>query len=102
MVKLRRIGHATFETPDLDRMVDYYTEVLGLVLVEREKDRAFLATQVGLLAIQLNRADTERGAMLSFEVAPHSDFGALGPRTGEGRHRKRIAQRFDPRHRAEC
>ncbi len=77
MVKLRRIGHATFETPDLDRMIDYYTEVLGLVLVEREKDRAFLATQVGLLAIQLNKADAERGTMLSFEVAPNSDFGAL-------------------------
>ncbi len=56
MIKPRRIGHATFETPDLDRMVDYYTEILGLVLAEREKDRAFLATQVGLLAIQLNKA----------------------------------------------
>ena len=57
MIKPRRIGHATFETPDLDRMIDYYTEVLGLVLAEREKDRAFLATQVGLLAIQINKAE---------------------------------------------
>jgi len=77
MIKPRRIGHATYETPDLNRMVDYYTEVLGLVLVERDKDRAFLATQVGLLAIQLNKADAERGVMLSFEVAPNSDFGEL-------------------------
>ena len=50
---------------------------MGLVLAEREKDRAFLATQVGLLAIQLNKGDTERCTTLSFEVAPNSDFGAL-------------------------
>ena len=77
MIKPRRIGHAVYETPDLDRMIDYYTEVVGLVLAEREKDRAFLATQVGQLAIQLNKASAERGVMLSFEVAPNSDFGAL-------------------------
>ena len=77
MIKPRRIGHAVYETPDLDRMIDYYTEVVGLVLAEREKDRAFLATQVGQLVIQLNKASAERGVMLSFEVAPNSDFGAL-------------------------
>jgi catechol 2,3-dioxygenase-like lactoylglutathione lyase family enzyme len=77
MIKPRRIGHATFETPDLDRMIDYYTEVVGLVLAERENGRAFLATKVGQLAIQLNKGEAERGIMLSFEVAPHSDFGEL-------------------------
>src|SRR5215469_16398797 len=76
MIKPRRIGHAVFETPDLDRMIDYYTQVMGLVLAEREKDRAFLASQVGLLAIELNKADVERCTTLAFEVAPDSDFGA--------------------------
>ena len=77
MIKPRRIGHATFETPDLEKMIDYYTEVLGLVLVEREKERAFLVTKVGLLAIAINKAERERCAGLSFEVAPDSDFGAM-------------------------
>ncbi len=70
MIKPRRIGHATFETPDLQKMIDYYTQVMGLVLAEREKDRAFLTTQIGLLAIQLNKGDVERCTTLSFEVAP--------------------------------
>ena len=39
MIKPRRIGHATYETPDLERMIDYYTETLGLVVAEREKAR---------------------------------------------------------------
>ena len=77
MVKARRIGHATFETPDMERMIDYYTEVIGLVLAEREKDRAFLASKVGLLAIAINKGAAERCTSLSFEVARDSDFGAL-------------------------
>ena len=77
MIKPRRIGHATFETPDMERMIDYYTEVVGLVLAEREKDRAYLASKVGLLTIQINKGTAERCTSLSFEVAPHSDFGAL-------------------------
>ena len=34
MIKPRRIGHATYETPDLERMIDYYTETMGLTLTE--------------------------------------------------------------------
>ena len=45
MIQARRIGHATFETPDLDGAIDYYTQVNGLVLAEREPGRAFLAIQ---------------------------------------------------------
>jgi len=26
VIQARRIGHATFETPDLDRAIDYYTQ----------------------------------------------------------------------------
>jgi catechol 2,3-dioxygenase-like lactoylglutathione lyase family enzyme len=77
MIKPRRIGHATFETPDLQRAIDYYTNTMGLVLAERDKDRAFLATKVGQLAVQVNKGDAERCVRLSFEVAPGSDFGTL-------------------------
>ena len=31
MIKVKRIGHATFETPDVERQIDYYTGVVGLV-----------------------------------------------------------------------
>ena len=94
MIKPRRIGHATFETPDLPRLVDYYTEVMGLVLAEQDKDRAFLATTIGQLAIQINKGDVERCSMLSFEVAPEFRIRRARPRTGKGRGQKRAAQRF--------
>ena len=35
MIDIRRAGHATFTTPDLDRQVDYYSDMLGLIVTER-------------------------------------------------------------------
>ena len=77
MIKPRRIGHATFETKDIEKQIAYWTEVNGLVLAEREKNRAFLATRTGLLVVQLEQADATRCTRISFEVAPHSDFAQL-------------------------
>src|SRR5262245_4338493 len=77
MIKPKRIGHATFETPDLDKAIAYYEKFMGLMVAEREKDRAFLMTKVGLLTIQLDKADQARCSKLSFEVAPNADFGEM-------------------------
>src|SRR5689334_6396897 len=77
MIKPRRIGHATFETPDLGKAIEYYTQVNGLLLAEREKNRAFLASKVGQLMVQLDLGEQARCTKLSFEVAPNSDFAAL-------------------------
>jgi len=30
MIGVRKISHATYETPDLERQIDYYTNVIGL------------------------------------------------------------------------
>jgi catechol 2,3-dioxygenase-like lactoylglutathione lyase family enzyme len=78
MIRPRRIGHATFETPDLEKAIAYYTQTMGLVLAAREKERAYLASKIGPLTIALHRAGAERCIGLSFEVAPGEDFDALG------------------------
>jgi catechol 2,3-dioxygenase-like lactoylglutathione lyase family enzyme len=77
MIKPRRVGHATFETSDLDKQIAYWTEVNGLVLAEREKNRAFLATKTGQLVVQLEKSDQATCTRLSFEVAPTEDFDSL-------------------------
>ena len=61
MIKVLRIGHATFETPDLGKAIEHYTQVIGLSLVGREDKRAFLATKMGQLAIELQQGT--RGAL---------------------------------------
>jgi catechol 2,3-dioxygenase-like lactoylglutathione lyase family enzyme len=77
MIQARRIGHAAFDTTDLGRAIEYYTKVNGLVLANQEKNRAFLATKVGQLVVELQQAETAACTKLSFEVAPDTNFKDL-------------------------
>ena len=77
MIKILRAGHATFTTPDVDRQVEYYSDMLGLIATERDKNRAFLATRTGLEAISLERGDKVELMRLSFQAAPDTDFDAF-------------------------
>ena len=77
MIKASRIGHATFQTPDLDRAIAYYTDVNGLVLKAREKGRACLASKIGLLTVVLERGGDESLKRLSFEVSSNADLADM-------------------------
>jgi catechol 2,3-dioxygenase-like lactoylglutathione lyase family enzyme len=70
MIQVRRLAHATFGTRDIDREVDYWTKVIGLSLVHRDKDRAFLATKLGQEAIALERGEPGQLKRIAFQVAP--------------------------------
>ena len=74
MLQIKRAGHSTLTTPDLERMVDYFTRIVGLSLTAREKNRAILATKAGLEAIVLERDGAVAAPRLSFQIAPGSDL----------------------------
>lgn len=74
MIQVRRLGHATLTTPDLDRAIEYYNEVIGLNVVARDRNSAVLATKVGLEAIALERGEQAELKRLSFQVAPGTDL----------------------------
>jgi len=74
MIQVRRLGHATLTTPDLERGIDYYTEIVGLRLTDRSQRRAVLATGQGLEAIVLEPGAPNALARLSFQIAPGSDL----------------------------
>ena len=44
MIQVKRMSHVTLETPDLQRQIDYFTQVVGLQEAGRENGTAFLAT----------------------------------------------------------
>jgi len=77
MIKVKRLGHATFKTPDLERIVDYWTRIIGLTLVERDKDRAFLATKFGEEVVAVERGSTAELTRVSFQVVPGSELADL-------------------------
>jgi catechol 2,3-dioxygenase-like lactoylglutathione lyase family enzyme len=71
MIKAKRLGHVTFETPDLARAIAYYTEVVGLVVNARSEREAFLSTRIGQLAVELKVGAHARCDQLSFEIEPN-------------------------------
>ena len=75
MLQIKRAGHSTLTTPDIERTIDYFTRIVGLSLAAREKNRAILATKSGLEAIVLERGSAVDAPRLSFQVAPGSDLG---------------------------
>src|SRR5262245_60298694 len=77
IINARRLSHATFETPDVERQIAYFTEIAGLALAHKENGRAFLTTKPGDLAVQLEKGDASRCVRLAFQAAPDSDFDAM-------------------------
>lgn len=69
MIQAKRLGHVSFQTTDLVCAIEYFTGVVGLVVASRERDRAFLGTKLGQLAIELTLGDAARCQKLSFEIA---------------------------------
>jgi catechol 2,3-dioxygenase-like lactoylglutathione lyase family enzyme len=82
MIQTRRLGYATFETPDIDRQVDYFTQVLGLTVVDKTAERAFLTSQAGQHAVILERGAEARCSRLGLQVAPGSDLGEMAADIG--------------------
>jgi catechol 2,3-dioxygenase-like lactoylglutathione lyase family enzyme len=77
MIQVKRMSHATFETPDLERQIDYFTQIVGLVVAARENGRAHLATKVGDLVVTLEKGDQAGCKGLAFQVDPDTEFGDI-------------------------
>ncbi len=77
MIDTRRLAHATFETPDLEGQIAYWTHVMGLTLIERDSKRAVLSTRAGFESIVLEAGNRAWLNKVAFQVAPGTDLGEL-------------------------
>lgn len=77
MIQVRRLGHATFETPDVQRQAEYYAEIIGLQ-VHRDGGRAILATGLGEEAVVFKPGSVARLTNISLQIAPDVDLSAVG------------------------
>lgn len=61
MIKINRLGHVAFASPDVDRLASYYTDVLGFELTTRGDDgAAYLTPELVHHAVSIAPA-SERG-----------------------------------------
>src|SRR5258706_9177440 len=65
-----KTSHATFETPDLERQIAYYTDVLGLALVTRDNGTAYLASTLDHHSVVLTQGAAAACRRLAFQIAP--------------------------------
>jgi catechol 2,3-dioxygenase-like lactoylglutathione lyase family enzyme len=79
MIPVRRISHATYETPDLPRLTAYYAEVVGLIVTDQTSQRAVLASRLGTETLVFERVTAARCTRLAFQVAPDFDLKDVAP-----------------------
>ena len=77
MIQVKRMSHVTLETPDLQRQIDYFTQVVGLQEAGRENGTAFLATKVGDIAVHVQKGSEARCARIAFQVDPATDIADI-------------------------
>ena len=80
MIPVRRIGHATFETTDLDRQVAYYSDVIGLSVLTRSPKLAILGTPFGQEVIAFEHGTACRCTRVAFQLSPGYELSRLGAR----------------------
>lgn len=75
MIRVRKIAHASYETPDVERMIAYYTDILGLSLVAKEKDTAYLASTLDHHSVVLRKGGAPKCMRVGFQIGPNEDLG---------------------------
>src|SRR5262249_55789460 len=77
MIRVHKIAHATYEMPDVQKQIEYYTDILGLTLVAKEKSAAYLASTVDHHSVVLKKGTQAQCLRIGFQIAPEDDLGAF-------------------------
>lgn len=75
-VRVSKLGYVGFESPDVDRLVEYYTKVLDFRLVERAVDGAFLTTGTDHHCVVVTEGESKGRTIVGYEVWEDLDTAA--------------------------
>ena len=74
MIRVSKIAHAVYETPDLSQQTEYYSEIIGLTLAAQEKDTVYLASTVDHHAVVLRKGSQAQCTRIGFQIPPSADL----------------------------
>jgi catechol 2,3-dioxygenase-like lactoylglutathione lyase family enzyme len=94
MIRVRKIAHAAYQMPDVEKQIEYYTDILGLSLVARDKSAAYLASTVDHHSIVLHNGAQAQCVRLGFQIAPDDDLDAFEKQVNG--HGIKTARKTDP------
>ncbi|MGE4165553.1 MAG: VOC family protein [Xanthobacteraceae bacterium] len=75
MIRVDRVAYVALETPDVAAAAAHYTDVMGLTLVDKSKDAAYLTTSVDHHNIVLRKGSIARCVSLGFQVPVGTNLG---------------------------
>ncbi len=81
MIRVKKIAHAAYEMPDVDKQIEYYTDVIGLTVTDKSKDAVYLASTIDHHSVVLHKGAQAKCVRLGFQIAPDDDLGAFGLRS---------------------
>ena len=81
MIRVRKIAHASYEMPDLEKQAEYYTDILGLTLAAKDKDAVYLANTVDHHSVVLRKGSAAQCTRVGFQIAPDADLNAFEKQT---------------------
>ena len=81
MIRVRKIAHASYEMPDLDKQAEYYTDILGLNLTAKDKDAVYLANTVDHHSVVLRKGDQAKCTRVGFQIGPEDDLNEFEKQT---------------------
>lgn len=77
MIRIKKIAHASYETPDLDRQTEYYTDILGMTVSGKDADQIFLANTLDHHSVVLRKGAEAKCARVAFQIGPDDDLNAF-------------------------
>ncbi len=93
MIGVRKISHASYETPDLDEAGRVLHRCPRLTLIAKDKDAAYLANTVEHHSVIL-RGSQPRCTQIGFQLGPDDDLDAFEKQTAA--HGVRTSRKKDP------
>ena len=77
MIKVKRLRHVSFASPNVEAQLDYYQSIIGLAVIGRDDRRIILGTESDELTLVLEHGAASRLTAIAYEVAPGLDLSDL-------------------------
>jgi catechol 2,3-dioxygenase-like lactoylglutathione lyase family enzyme len=74
MIRVRKIAHACYEVPDLDKQLAYYTDIIGLTLSAKDKDAAYLSSTIDHHSVVLKKGPHPKCTHIGFQIGSDDDL----------------------------
>jgi catechol-2,3-dioxygenase len=77
MIPVQQIAYVTYETPDLKRLADYYSEVVGFDQIHSDKSSVVLASSMGNETLLFQQGAQCGCTRKSFQISPDCDLSEI-------------------------